>query len=44
MFELSTSRCRIALHHGDCVAGMREHLAPGSVDVIVNSLACGWAA
>jgi len=37
MFELSTSRCRIALHHGDCVAGMREHLAPGSVDVVVTS-------
>ena len=37
MFDLKTPRCRITLHQGDCVAGMREHLAPGSVDVVVTS-------
>ncbi|MDE3088252.1 MAG: site-specific DNA-methyltransferase [Chloroflexota bacterium] len=26
-----------AIHNGDCIAGMREQLAPGSVDVVVTS-------
>ncbi len=25
------------LHHGDCVEGMRRHIKPGSVDVVVTS-------
>jgi len=37
VFELKTASCRLVLHPGDCVAGMREHLAPGSVDVVVTS-------
>jgi len=37
VFELKTSRCRIVVHNADCVAGMREHLEPGSVDVVVTS-------
>ncbi len=37
VFELKTPRSRIVLHRGDCLAGMREHLAPGSVDVVVTS-------
>jgi site-specific DNA-methyltransferase (adenine-specific) len=37
MFELKTSRCRVVVHNADCVAGMREHLKPGSVDVVVTS-------
>jgi len=27
----------LRLHQGDCIAGMREHLADGSVDVVVTS-------
>ena len=37
MFELATPRCRLVLHNADCVAGMAQHLAPGSVDVVVTS-------
>ena len=37
MFELKTSHCRIVVHNADCVAGMREHVEPGSVDVVVTS-------
>jgi len=37
VFELKTPRCRLVLHNADCLAGMREHLAPASVDVVVTS-------
>lgn len=33
--EFGTSRQK--LYHGDCVSGMRQHLQPGSVDVVVTS-------
>ena len=35
-FETETGT-RLTLHHQDCVAGMREHLADGSVSVVVTS-------
>jgi site-specific DNA-methyltransferase (adenine-specific) len=37
VFELSTGRSRIVLHNADCLAGMKEHLRPGTVDIVVTS-------
>jgi site-specific DNA-methyltransferase (adenine-specific) len=35
--QLTLNNAHIALYTQDCIAGMEEHLAPGSVDVIVTS-------
>lgn len=37
VFSFNSPVCNIALHLGDCLEGMREHLATGSVDVVVTS-------
>ncbi len=32
-----TQKTKVSLYHGDCVAGMKNHVAPESVDIIVTS-------
>ena len=36
--EPDASEPRIDLYNCDCITGMREHLAPGSVDLVVTSI------
>ena len=36
-FDLHCGGRDYALHNMDCIEGMRQHLEPGSVDVVVTS-------